>query len=83
MGLSVDYMRPDGPMPVPPLSQSRYDDMACEALYVRKQVQGARLGGSGPAARGSEIHRVFHNAAFLEIGASLDERDNSLCQSPS
>lgn len=44
---------------LPPLSQSRYGDMACETLYVRKHVQGARLGESEPAARGIEIHRVL------------------------
>jgi hypothetical protein len=29
---------------IPPLSQSRYGDMACETLYVQKHVQGTRLG---------------------------------------
>jgi hypothetical protein len=27
--------------PIPPLSQSRQGDMACQALYVRKHAQGA------------------------------------------
>jgi hypothetical protein len=27
---------------IPPLSQSRYGDMACETLYVCKHVQGTR-----------------------------------------
>ncbi len=44
---------------IPPLSQSRYGDMACETLYVCKHVQGARLGESEPAARGIEIHQVL------------------------
>jgi PD-(D/E)XK nuclease superfamily len=44
---------------IPPLSQSRHGDMACETLYVRKHVQGARLGESEPAVRGTEIHRVL------------------------
>jgi len=44
---------------VPPLSQSRHSDIACETLYVCKHVQGARLGESQPAARGTEIHRVL------------------------
>jgi hypothetical protein len=48
---------------IPPLSQSRYGDMACETLYVCKHVQGARLGESGPAARGIEIHEVL--ASYL------------------
>ncbi len=47
------------PKSIPPLSQSRYGDMACETLYVRKHVQGARLGQSEPAARGIEIHQVL------------------------
>jgi hypothetical protein len=48
---------------IPPLSQSRYGDMACETLYVQKHVQGARLGESEPAARGIEIHEVL--ASYL------------------
>jgi len=44
---------------LPPLSQSRHGDMACETLYVRKHVQGTRIGESEPAARGVEIHRVL------------------------
>ena len=48
---------------IPPLSQSRYGDMACESLYVCKHVQGTRLGESEPAARGIEIHEVL--ASYL------------------
>jgi len=48
---------------IPPLSQSRHGDMACESLYVCKHVQGARLGESGPAVRGIEIHQVL--AAYI------------------
>ncbi len=44
---------------IPPLSQSRYGDMACETLYVCKHVQDTRLGESQPTARGTEIHRVL------------------------
>ena len=44
---------------LPPLSQSRHGDMACETLYVQKHVQGAILGESEPAARGIEIHQVL------------------------
>jgi hypothetical protein len=46
---------------VPPLSQSRYGDMACETLYVQKHVKGAILGESEPAARGIESHQVLAN----------------------
>ena len=49
--------------PIPPLSQSRYGDLACETLYVCKHVQGTPLGDSEPAARGIEIHRVV--AAYI------------------
>jgi hypothetical protein len=41
---------------IPPLSQSRYGDMACETLYVQKHVNEAILGESEPAPRGIEIH---------------------------
>ncbi len=44
---------------LPPLSQSRHGDMACETLYVRKHVQGAAIWESEPAARGIEIHQVL------------------------
>jgi len=33
--------------------------MACETLYVCKHVQCAKVGESGPAARGTEIHQVL------------------------
>jgi len=49
---------------IPPLSQSRYGDMACETLYVQKHVQGARVGESERAARGIEIHQVL--ASYID-----------------
>lgn len=43
---------------IPPLSQSRFEDMGCEVSYVAKHIQG--LGISGPAAeRGIEIHKIL------------------------
>jgi hypothetical protein len=33
--------------------------MACETLYVCKHVQCAKVGESGPAARGIEIHQIL------------------------
>ncbi len=51
----VEYVKKS----LPPLSQSRHGDMACETLYVRKHVQGTRIGESEPAARGIEIHQVL------------------------
>ncbi len=44
---------------VPPLSQSRYGDMACQTLYVYKHVLRGATMESGPAARGIEIHRIL------------------------
>jgi hypothetical protein len=59
MKISTDSLGSDGPRPIPPLSQSRHGDMACETLYVCKHVKGTRLGESEPAARGIEIHQVL------------------------
>ena len=59
MKTRTDSLRSDRPRPMPPLSQSRHGDMACEALYVRKHVRCARVGESEPAARGIEIHQVL------------------------
>jgi hypothetical protein len=49
---------------IPPLSQSRYGDIACETLYFQKHVQGTVLGESEPAARGIEIHQVL--ASYID-----------------
>ena len=49
---------------IPPLSQSRYGDMACETLYVQKHVQGTILGESEPAVRGIEIHQAL--ASYID-----------------
>src|SRR5215469_2624512 len=49
---------------LPPLSQSRYGDMACETLYVRKHVHGLKFGESEPAARGTEIHQAL--ASYID-----------------
>jgi PD-(D/E)XK nuclease superfamily len=49
---------------IPPLSQSRHGDMACETLYVCKHVKGLILGESEPAARGIEIHQVL--ASYID-----------------
>ena len=55
----TNCLRSVDPRLIPPLSQSRHGDMACETLYVRKHVQGARLGESEPATRGIEIHEIL------------------------
>lgn len=44
---------------LPPLSQSRHGDMACETLYVYKHVRYERIGESEPAVRGIEIHETL------------------------
>ena len=44
---------------LPPLSQSRYGDMACDSLYVQKHVRRQRIAESEPAARGIEIHEIL------------------------
>ena len=59
MKIPTDSLGSSHERPIPPLSQSRHGDMACQALYVRKHVQGARIGESEPAARGIEIHQVL------------------------
>src|SRR5205814_5450861 len=59
MKLSTDCPHLNGAKPIPPLSQSRHGDMACETLYVHKHVQSARLAESEAAARGIEIHQIL------------------------
>ena len=63
MRRSLNHQYSDMRGSFPPLSQSRHGDLACETLYVRKHVQGARLGESEPAARGIEIHEAL--AAYI------------------
>jgi hypothetical protein len=57
--MPADSLRSNHLRPIPPLSQSRYGDMACETLYVHKHVHCARIGESEPAARGIEIHQIL------------------------
>ena len=59
MTILTDPIGSDHARPIPPLSQSRHGDMACETLYVRKHIQCARVAESEPAARGIEIHQVL------------------------
>src|SRR5690348_6509366 len=47
------------PVAIPPLSQSRHGDMACETLYTQKHVRCERVPESGPASRGIEVHEVL------------------------
>jgi hypothetical protein len=44
---------------IPPLSQSRQADMACQCLYIRKHVIGGPIAETGAAARGIEVHRIL------------------------
>lgn len=64
---------------IPPLSQSRHGDMACESLYVYKHVQCATLAESEPAARGIEIHQILatyiNHLAKTRRGTDLEVLD--------
>lgn len=44
---------------LPPLSQSRHGDMACETLYFHKHVRCDRIADSIAASRGVEIHETL------------------------
>ncbi|HLG99297.1 MAG TPA: PD-(D/E)XK nuclease family protein [Bryobacteraceae bacterium] len=44
---------------LPPLSQSRYGDMACETLYIQKHVRCERTAESQAAERGIQIHEIL------------------------
>jgi PD-(D/E)XK nuclease superfamily len=59
MKTPTDLLSSTHPRPIPPLSQSRHGDMACETLYVRKHVQHTTIANSEPAARGIEIHQIL------------------------
>jgi len=47
------------PAVIPPLSQSRHGDMACETLYTQKHIRCETVPESGPASRGIEIHEIL------------------------
>jgi PD-(D/E)XK nuclease superfamily len=51
-------MREDGSQ-IPPLSQSRYGDMACDFLYLHKHVRHDRMADSEAAERGIEVHETL------------------------
>ena len=63
------FLRSVDPRPIPPLSQSRHGDMACEALYVHKHVRGAITAKSEAAARGTEIHEILATYLNHLVGA--------------
>lgn len=44
---------------IPPLSQSRQADMACQCLYIRKHVIGGPIAETGAAAQGIEVHQIL------------------------
>lgn len=44
--------------PIPALSQSKFEDMACSILYEAKHVHGIRT-TSGAAQRGTEVHAML------------------------
>ena len=59
MKITTDSLGSGHPRPLPPLSQSRHGDMACETLYVFKHVRHEKIAESEPAARGIQIHRIL------------------------
>lgn len=79
MKIPTDSFGLDDPRPIPPLSQSRHGDMACESLYVRKHVQCGRVADSEPAARGTEIHQTLatyiNHLAAAKRSTDLDAFD--------
>jgi hypothetical protein len=54
---------------LPPLSQSRHGDMACETLYVHKHVRCESAAESEAAARGIEIHQIVATYINHLVGA--------------
>lgn len=59
MNASAEHLVGGQLLLIPPLSQSRQADMACQSLYVRKHVVGGRAADSEAAARGIEVHQVL------------------------
>ena len=59
---------------LPPLSQSRQCDMACETLYRFKHVRRETIAESEAAARGTEIHRILATYInhLVQVGRALD-----------
>lgn len=44
---------------IPPLSQSRYEQMACPEQYALVQIDGVKTPPSNPSNRGTEVHGVL------------------------
>lgn len=59
MKTSARCLTSDNLKPIPPLSQSRHADMACQCLYVRKHVIGGPMAETQAAARGIEVHQIL------------------------
>lgn len=58
---------------IPPLSQSRFEDMACGLLYQARHVHGMKS-ESEAARRGSEIHKII--AMYMDhLGATKQQSD--------
>lgn len=72
---------------LPPLSQSRYGDMACETLYVCKHVRCERITDSGGAARGTEIHETLatyiNHLVNTRRSTDLEVFDGLMCRTSS
>jgi len=74
MDVSVEPEGGSHPHVIPPLSQSRQGDMACQLLYVHKHVIGGPAAESEAAARGTEIHRILATYInhLMRTGRSTD-----------
>jgi hypothetical protein len=59
MKVSAESLRSEHSREIPPLSQSRYGDMACNFLYLHKHVRHDRMADSEAAERGIEIHETL------------------------
>lgn len=45
----------------PPLSQSRYEQLACPEFYAETQVRGVKMPASEASERGTDVHAVMAN----------------------
>jgi hypothetical protein len=69
-------IRPSPTVPVPPLRQSVYEDMACPRLYVAKHVERIADFTTAAANRGTELHEIFatYISHLVQTGRKKDLR---------
>lgn len=58
-----EYEKATGAKYLPPLSQSRFEDLACETLYAAKHIAHLRDAESEAARRGTAVHSIV--AAYV------------------